>query len=67
MEKTVGKTAGKIIDAITKNSNITIPELMIETGLSRRGVEYQLSKLKKEKKIQRIGPAKGGHWEVNNE
>jgi ATP-dependent DNA helicase RecG len=64
IEQTVGKTVGKTIDAIKDNPNITIPELMIKTSLSRRGVEYQLKKLKDDQVIQRIGPAKGGYWKV---
>jgi ATP-dependent DNA helicase RecG len=64
MGKTVGKTVGKIIAAIDSNPNITIPEIMNITGLSRRGVEYQLKKIKLTGILKRIGPAKGGHWEI---
>jgi ATP-dependent DNA helicase RecG len=64
IKKTVGKTVGKIIEAINNEPGITIPELMVKTDLSRRGVEYQLNKLKNENIIKRIGSAKGGHWEV---
>jgi predicted HTH transcriptional regulator len=52
----------KILQAIKINPNVTIKGLQTITGLSRRGVEYQLSKLKEKQKIKRIGPAKGGHW-----
>ncbi len=35
----------------------------------QQNIEFktQLCKLKKEGIIKRIGPAKGGHWEVKNE
>ena len=33
-------------------------------AISEKGVEWQLSNLKAEGKIKRVGPAKGGHWEV---
>jgi ATP-dependent DNA helicase RecG len=33
-------------------------------GISRKGVEWQMAKLKAEGLVRRIGPAKGGHWEV---
>ncbi len=37
----------------------------IETsGKTTRAIELQLSKLKNEGSIRRIGPAKGGHWVV---
>ncbi|HOO84785.1 MAG TPA: hypothetical protein PLS94_09490 [Prolixibacteraceae bacterium] len=59
-------TVVEISDFLFKiNTNITITELKIKTNLSRRGVEYQLKKLKEGHIIQRIGPAKGGYWEIN--
>ncbi|MBU4262036.1 MAG: hypothetical protein KKC76_09205 [Proteobacteria bacterium] len=33
-------------------------------GLSPRAVEKQIAKLREEGRIRRVGPAKGGHWEV---
>ena len=39
-------------------------ELEIETGLTRRGVEWNVHKLKKEGKIERIGSKKDGYWEI---
>jgi len=43
---------------------ITINELAEIVEISPKGVEWQIAKLKKEGRIKRIGPAKGGHWEV---
>lgn len=63
-EKTVGKTMGKLLGIIMENPKITREEMALKTGLSIRGVEYNLNKLKEEGLIKRIGPAKGGHWEV---
>ena len=54
----------KIALLIEKNPKITQMELAEATGLSRRGVEKNITKLKKEGRIIRIGPAKGGHWKV---
>jgi ATP-dependent DNA helicase RecG len=66
VEKTVGKTVEKVItDLILENTRIKIKEMAVSTGLSRRGVEYHLNKLKVSGKIKRIGPDKGGHWEVS--
>lgn len=64
IEKTIEKTGEKIIRLIKENSNITIQDLSKETGLSMQGVIWNFKKLKKEKIIKRIGPDKGGHWEV---
>ena len=62
--KTSGKTSGKILEAIHQNNAITIPELAILTGVTERSIERNIQKLQKEGKLKRIGPAKGGHWQV---
>ncbi|URA10320.1 winged helix-turn-helix transcriptional regulator [Thermospira aquatica] len=62
--KTVEKTVEKIIYAIKENPTITINELVKITGLSRRGVEWNIEKLKQQGKLKRIGSDKGGYWEV---
>ena len=68
MEKTVEKagevTVEEILSQINVNPNITAKELQNITGLSRRGVEWKLAKLKQEGKIERIGSRKGGYWIV---
>jgi len=35
-----------------------------KVSLSRAGVEKIVKKLKQERRISRVGPDKGGHWEV---
>ncbi len=62
--QTVGETVGEILLAIKGNPKITREELRQLTGLSIRGVEWNLAKLKAKGVIERIGPTKGGHWEV---
>jgi len=64
-EKTVEKTVEKILDIIVNNPQITQAELVEMTGLTRRGVEWNLSKLKSKGLIERIGADKGGYWKVN--
>jgi len=58
------KSSEKIIQLIQRNSNITISELAEEVGISTRGIEKQLAKLKKDKIIKRVGASRGGHWEI---
>lgn len=58
------KTVEKILDAIKSNPKITQNELMEVTSLTRRGVEWNLAKLKEKGIIKRIGSAKGGYWKV---
>ena len=65
VEKTVEETVAKIIiELIISNPKVVTKSMMIATGLSRRGVEYQLNRLKESGKIERIGPNKGGYWKL---
>jgi predicted HTH transcriptional regulator len=59
------KTSVKILNLIKSNNRITIPEIAAIIGITERSVERNLENLKKAEKLQRIGPDKGGHWEIN--
>ena len=54
----------KILNAIKNNSKITQNKLIEVTGLTRRGVEWNLAKPKEKGIIKRSGPTKCGYWEV---
>jgi ATP-dependent DNA helicase RecG len=56
----------KIIKAITRDPHITRKELSNELKVSENTLKENLFKLKVKKSIRRIGPDKGGHWEVLN-
>jgi len=58
------KSSVKILEAIKANNNVNAKELSGMFGISLRAVEKQLSKLKKSGHLRRIGPARGGHWEI---
>lgn len=66
--KTLGKTSGKIIDAVRKDPQITIPELAKLIGVTERSIDRNISNLQSEsggkRRLRRVGPAKGGYWEV---
>jgi ATP-dependent DNA helicase RecG len=36
------------------------------TGLTRRGIEWNLSMLKTKGLIERIGPDNGGYWKIKH-
>jgi ATP-dependent DNA helicase RecG len=67
----VEKTVENIIkNLILENPKITTKNMIKATGLTRRGVEYHLNKLKDSGKIERVGSDRGGYWkviEINNE
>ena len=67
VEKDCGEKSSsveKILSAIKDNPSVTQKQLIELTGLSRRGVEWQLKQLKEKGLIRRIGADKGGHWEI---
>ncbi len=57
-------TTDKILALIRQNSGHSAKSLAESIGISAKGVEKQLAKLKSQGVIRRIGPAKGGHWEI---
>jgi ATP-dependent DNA helicase RecG len=64
MVETSGKTSGKIVQFIKESPEITIPQLASLMEITERSIERSIQKLQKENKIERVGPAKGGHWRV---
>ena len=58
------KSSVKIIGMLQRNPGITIPEIAAELGLTTRAVKKNIASMKAAGAIKRIGPAKGGHWEV---
>src|SRR3989344_794861 len=63
-EKTREKTREKIILLVKNNPKITSEELAHEIGISIKGVEWNIKRLKDENIIGRVGPDKGGRWVV---
>lgn len=60
----IHETREKIISLIKVNPRITTQELAENTGLSSKGVEWNLKKLKDEKLLKRKGSRKDGYWEI---
>ena len=63
-EKKPEKTSEKILRLIAENPQLTIAELAHLTGLATRSIERNLQGLQVRGRLRRIGPDKGGHWEV---
>ena len=59
------KSSEKILALIKENKSISAREMAQIIGISQRAVEKQLAILRKEKRIKRVGGAKGGHWEIS--
>ena len=52
------------MELLANSSNLTIAEIAKELLVSTRAIEKQLAKLKKQRKIERVGPDKGGYWKI---
>ncbi|MDU9048960.1 MAG: HTH domain-containing protein [Candidatus Electrothrix sp. Rat3] len=62
--KTLGKTTEQILQFLTATPTMTIPELADLLNRSESAVERAIRKLRQTEKLKRIGPAKGGYWQV---
>jgi len=58
------KSKEKILEELRRNPTAAISELMSLVKLSRSGVEKIIRQLKECGKIRRVGPDRGGHWEI---
>ncbi len=58
------KSRAKIIDLLSEDGSLTIAKIADIIGISSKAVEKHLANLKSAELIQRIGPDKGGHWQV---
>jgi len=54
----------KIIQFISKKPYVSARELSTLVGISSRKIEENIVKLKKKGLLKRVGPAKGGYWEI---
>lgn len=75
-EKTIGttlkttpettlETTQKILAVLRQNPSANRREIAASLGdITEYGVRYNLDKLKSEGRIRRVGPTKGGHWQV---
>lgn len=66
IEKSSEKNIDKIFRLIKDQPDISAKEIALFIGISQRAVEKNISKLRKKGIINRVGPAKGGHWEIIN-
>lgn len=54
-----------ILNMLSKDGSLSAATLARRIGISPKGVEKHLANLKAAGLLRRIGPDKGGHWEVN--
>ena len=54
----------RILKLIKENPYISKKELSETIGISTTAIDKNIARLKKERLLKRIGPDKGGHWEI---
>ncbi|MBR0118084.1 MAG: winged helix-turn-helix transcriptional regulator, partial [Prevotella sp.] len=63
-QKTSQKTSQKIIDLIKEDPYISTSKMAEIIGVDRRNIARNIKKLQEQGIVRRVGPDKGGFWEV---
>ena len=63
-EKSRGKSREKILSLLRSDPTLTQSALARRLGLSVKAIEKNIRQLKDAQRLRRIGPDKGGRWEV---
>ena len=53
-----------ILDMIIRNAKVTSTQMAESLGINRSAVSKHLKKMQDDGLIKRVGPDKGGHWEI---
>jgi len=61
------KRLDKILDIIKKDKNITVVQIANMIGVTDKTIKRDITKLKNENKIVRVGSLKSGYWEIIND
>ena len=65
--KRAGIVAGMILQLMAEKPEISIPDIAVTLGKSRRSIERTVRELKSDGKVTRIGPGRGGRWDVTSD
>ncbi len=58
------KTDAQILELIRQDALVTTSAIGVALGITKRAVLKQVSKLKAQGYLRRVGPGRGGYWEV---
>ena len=58
------ETPDRIIELLRAHPHLTLVEVAARIGKSVSAVERATAKLTSEGRLRRVGPRKGGHWQV---
>jgi ATP-dependent DNA helicase RecG len=60
----LGETRVAVVAFMRQDSKVTTTQLAEKLGISATAIDKNIQYLKSHGHIRRVGPAKGGHWEV---
>ena len=60
----VDKTCDLVLNILKTNPRATLEQVASVVGLSVRGVEQAVKRLKTAKRLRKVGGKRYGHWEV---
>ena len=63
----LGETEKSVLLMIRSNGRISTRVLAEEIGVSTTAMDKTLAKLKGQGVLRRVGPARGGHWEIRGD
>ena len=53
-----------ILNAMQQDPKVSAAKIAIQLGVSSRSIEKHIRTMREKGIIRRIGPDKGGHWEI---
>lgn len=60
-------TKERLVQLLREQPQLSAPAIAAALGIGKDGVKYYLNQLKQTGKLRRIGPNKGGRWEVTEQ
>ena len=65
-KKRARKGQEKLLALIKANPHISVSSIAKECGMSIKTIRNLIDELREDKLLERIGPAKGGYWKIEN-
>lgn len=57
-------TQERLVQLLREQPQLSAPAIAAALGIGKDGVKYHINQLKQAGKLRRVGPNKGGRWEV---
>ena len=64
VRKSCQKTVDRLVELLRAQPHLTQVGMAAALGISRQAIQKHIANLKSAGRLRRIGPDKGGHWEV---